>query len=232
MVGLVSGYGVAASSTGTGRVSYEMFHAADWLPSLVGLAMAPDHGGVEAWRRLIPPTGAYARPSGSSVNTVMLVACKTAVYQPTSNTKRRRVLFIRQSLSFCQILAMASTTGAARVVRRATSCSREFEADACMLAVGGWLPCTHCLWLLVVWFLAHRAMLSERNGVSRRTELLHECHAERRGLGDALTVGNWKILRQNVKPLIFSVRQHHHCMILGLDIMASAVLVLFPFSCG
>jgi hypothetical protein len=71
-------------------------------------------------------------------------------------------------------------------------------------------------------------MLSERNGVSRRTELLHECHAERRGLGDALTVGNWKVLRQNVKPLIFSVRQHHHCMILGFDVVASAVLVFVP----
>ena len=89
VVGLVSGYGVAASSSATGRVSYEMFHAADWLPSLVGLAMAPDHGGVEAWRRLIPSTGAYAStpPAARTVNTVMLVACKTAVHQrPTSNT--------------------------------------------------------------------------------------------------------------------------------------------------
>ena len=119
VVGLVSGHGIASGTNPAGRISYGMFHAADWLPTLVGLAMSPDHGGVDAWRRLVPSTEPMFLPDLGD-------------------------------------------------------------------GIDNW------------------AMLSGSSAVSRRTELLHECHADRRGLGDALTVGDWKILRQNVKPLIFS----------------------------
>jgi hypothetical protein len=61
VVGLVSGYGIAR-----GRVSHGLVYCADWLPTLVGLALHPDQTGTadpgvatgkrphDAWRRLIP----------------------------------------------------------------------------------------------------------------------------------------------------------------------------------
>ena len=60
VVGLVSGFGVAQAMPrggGGGRVSYELVYCADWLPTLVGLALGPTRT-VEAWRQLIP-----ARPA-------------------------------------------------------------------------------------------------------------------------------------------------------------------------
>ena len=62
VVGLVSGYGIAQAMPrggggGGGRVSYELVYCADWLPTLVGLALGPTRK-VEAWRQLIP-----ARPA-------------------------------------------------------------------------------------------------------------------------------------------------------------------------
>lgn len=53
VVGLVSGFGIYAETRG--KQSYELFYCADWLPTLVGLAMDPSgKEGVETWRRLIP----------------------------------------------------------------------------------------------------------------------------------------------------------------------------------
>ena len=124
VVGLISGFGITpAPQSAGGRVSYELVYCADWLPTLVGLAIGPAGAGVgragshemEAWQQMIPANEpAFFPDLGDGVD---------------------------------------------------------------------------------VWHL-----LSGENHTSPRTELLVETHATKdtkNGLGDALTVGRWKIIRQN-----------------------------------
>ena len=74
VVGLISGFGItpgpsSATDSGGGgsggRVSYELVYCADWLPTLVGLAMGPGRE-VDAWRRLIPANEPAFSPGASN----------------------------------------------------------------------------------------------------------------------------------------------------------------------
>lgn len=121
VVGLVSGFGIAARGQ-----TYELFYCADWLPTLVGLAMGSDHG-VEAWRNLIPSGEPKFLPDlGDGIDNWPMLS---------GNGKSRRTEHLVEAHKPKKIVVdQALIVGNWKILRQATKINTAWELEQ------GWFP--------------------------------------------------------------------------------------------
>jgi hypothetical protein len=122
VVGLVSGFGVAARGQ-----NYELFYCADWLPTLVGLAMGSSGHGVEAWRSLVPDGEPdYLPDLGDGIDNWPMLS-------GTGKSRRTEHLVETREAKKVEV-DQALIVGDWKILRQATDYNLEWEREQ------GWFP--------------------------------------------------------------------------------------------